>query len=65
MHPANPSAPTRRRTGGLLALATALSVVPLTAGVASAAPPPATSATDPDLGVNVKVFDPSMPVGEI
>ncbi|MGY1777817.1 glycosyl hydrolase family 28-related protein [Geodermatophilus sp. SYSU D00804] len=55
----------RRRLGAALAVATALSVSPLAVGAASAAPPPATSPTAPDLGVNVTVFDPSMPVSEI
>ena len=68
MHP-TPSAPRRRRLGGALALAlalaTALSVSPLAAGVATAAPPPSTDPTAPDLGVNVTVFDPSTPVSEI
>ena len=45
-----------------IALATA---VPLAAITATAARPPAGSATMPDLGPNVIVFDPSMPVGEI
>ncbi|MGY1607937.1 glycosyl hydrolase family 28-related protein [Geodermatophilus sp. SYSU D00700] len=64
MHPA-PASPTRRRLGGILALATALSLCPLAAGVATAAPPPPTSPTAPDLGVDVTVFDPSTPVSEI
>ncbi|MGY1794009.1 glycosyl hydrolase family 28-related protein [Geodermatophilus sp. SYSU D00525] len=55
----------RRRLGAALAVATALSVSPLAVGAASAAPPPATDPTAPDLGVNVTVFDPSMPVSEI
>jgi pectate lyase-like protein len=57
----------RRRLGATLAMATALSLSlsPLTAGVAGAAPPPSTSPTAPSLGANVTVFDPSMPVSEI
>ncbi|WP_142459813.1 glycosyl hydrolase family 28-related protein [Geodermatophilus aquaeductus] len=55
----------RRRLGATLALATALSLSPLTAGVAGAAPPPSTSPTAPALGANVTVFDPSMPVSQI
>ncbi len=64
MQPAAPS-PARRRLGAALAVATALSVSPLAAGVATAAPPPATSPTAPALGQNVTVFDPSMPVSQI
>jgi hypothetical protein len=47
----------------VIALATAVSAVVATP--ATAARPPAPSATDPDLGANVIVFDPSMPVSEI
>ncbi|WP_346622413.1 glycosyl hydrolase family 28-related protein [Blastococcus montanus] len=59
------SRPPFRRLGGALAVAVALLVAPATAGVATAAPPPTTSAISPDLGPNVTVFDPSMPVSEI
>ena len=55
----------RRRLGGALALAVTLSAVPLSAGVAVAAPPPSTSWTDPDLGPNVTVFTPDTPLAEI
>ncbi|GAB3313406.1 discoidin domain-containing protein [Geodermatophilus aquaeductus] len=64
MHPQKSPA-LRRRLGATLALATALSLSPLTAGVAGAAPPPSTSPTAPALGANVTVFDPSMPVSQI
>ena len=64
MHPEKSPA-ARRRLGAILALATALSLSPLTAGVAAAAPPPSTSPTAPALGANVTVFDPSMPVSQI
>ena len=46
---------------GAVALATAL----LTTGVASAAASSITSASQPDFGPNVKIFDPSMPQSEI
>ena len=55
----------RSRLAGPLAVAAALLVAPATAGVATAAPPPTTSATAPELGQNVTVFDPSMPVAQI
>ena len=54
-----------RRLPGLLAVTVALTVAPATVGVAAAAPPQDVSATQPDLGANVTVFDPSMPVAEI
>ncbi|GAB4081985.1 adenylyl cyclase [Modestobacter muralis] len=54
-----------RRLPGLLALSLALSVTPTAMGVATAAPPQQVSATAPDLGVNVTVFDPSTPVAQI
>jgi hypothetical protein len=54
-----------RRLTGLLALAVALSVAPATMGVATAAPPQPVNATQPDLGVNVTVFDPSTPLAQI
>lgn len=47
-----------------LATATALAAASVTTG-AYAAPPVAVSATAPDLGPNVTVFDPSMPVAQI
>ena len=50
--------PVRRMAVGALAAVTALSA----AATAHAAPPPA---GDPDLGPNVVVFDPSMPISEI
>ncbi|WP_336921002.1 adenylyl cyclase [Aquipuribacter sp. SD81] len=57
----------RRRAARLLApalvAATALALVPAVS--AGAAPPPRTSATDPDLGPGTIVFDPSMPTSEI
>lgn len=59
--------PSRRRRGRALALGVALATA-LTGAVATTAAataPPATSATQPDLGPNVIVFDPSMPVGQI
>ena len=59
--------PSRRRRGRALALGVALATA-LTGGIATAAGatnPPATSATQPDLGPNVVVFDPSMPVSQI
>ncbi|HEX2356493.1 MAG TPA: adenylyl cyclase, partial [Micromonosporaceae bacterium] len=56
----------RHRVLGLcLALGIALVTGLSGTGTAAAAPPPTTSATDPDLGPNVIVFDPGMPVGEI
>ncbi|TYP87668.1 glycosyl hydrolase family 28-related protein [Blastococcus xanthinilyticus] len=55
----------RRRLPGLLSVAVALSVAPATVGVASAAPPQAVDPTNPDLGPNITVFDPSMPVDDI
>ncbi|CAN5439301.1 discoidin domain-containing protein [soil metagenome] len=59
--------PSRRRRGRALALGVALATA-LTGGIATAAGatnPPATSVTQPDLGPNVVVFDPSMPVSQI
>jgi len=59
--------PSSRRRGRALALGVALATA-LTGGVATAAgatTPPPTSATQPDLGANVIVFDPSMPVAQI
>ena len=38
---------------------------PASAQVARSAPAPAASATSPDFGPNVKIFDPSMPVSQI
>jgi len=59
--------PSSRRRGRALALGVALGTA-LTGGVATAAgatTPPPPSATQPDLGANVIVFDPSMPVAQI
>ena len=59
--------PSRRRRGRALALGVALATA-LTGGIATAAgatSSPATNATQPDLGPNVVVFDPSMPVSQI
>ncbi|HEX4981849.1 MAG TPA: coagulation factor 5/8 type domain-containing protein [Ilumatobacteraceae bacterium] len=53
----------RTAVAAVAALATAVSAVVATP--ATAAQPPAHGATDSDLGANVIVFDPSMPVGEI
>jgi hypothetical protein len=55
----------RHRLGSSLAIAVALCVTPAATGVASAAPPPTTRGAAPDLGSNVTVFDPSMPVARI
>lgn len=65
MHPTLAPAARRRRLRSGLAVAVTLSVLPFTAGPATAAPPPSTSWTDPDLGPNVTVFDPGTPVSEI
>ncbi len=51
----------RRRLGRAFTLGLVLTTVIATAGTASAAPPPSSW----DLGANVTVFDPSMPVGAI
>ncbi|PVU84298.1 adenylyl cyclase (plasmid) [Cellulomonas sp. WB94] len=61
------SQPSRRRRGRALALGVALATA-LTGGIATAAGatnPPATNPTQPDLGPNVIMFDPTMPVSEI
>ena len=50
---------------GVLVATAALALGLLTPGVATAAPPPTTSWTSPDLGPNVTVFDPSTPVSQI
>ena len=55
MHPSSSAAVRRRRLGAALAVATAVSVCPLAAGVSTAAPPPSTSATAPALGPGVTV----------
>lgn len=55
----------RRRLARALAVSVALVTAVPAATTATASPPPATSATAPDLGPNVTVFDPSMPVDEI
>jgi hypothetical protein len=56
--------PRRHRAAVAVGIALVTAVSPV-ATTASSAPPPTTSATDPDLGANVIVFDPSMPVSEI
>ncbi len=56
--------PGRRLPGRLLALGIALATAGSVTGTAVAAPAPAAGIA-PDLGVNVTVFDPSMPVDEI
>ena len=62
-----PDGPVRRRTrrllGGALALALAATTVATT--TAAAAPPRHGDHGTPDLGANVTVFDPAMPVGQI
>jgi len=61
------SSPSRRLRGRALALGVALATA-LAGGVATAAgatSPPAAKATQLDLGPNVLVFDPTMPVGQI
>jgi hypothetical protein len=55
----------RRALARTLALAAALVVALSGVGAAAAAPPSGTDATSPDLGPNVVVFDPSMPVSQI
>jgi hypothetical protein len=52
-----------RRLGQALVAGLVLSLA--SAVTATAAPPPTTSATDPDLGPGTIVFDPSMPTSEI
>jgi len=52
----------RRRLGRAFALGLVLTTVATTTGTAAVATPPQSS---PDLGVNVTVFDPSMPISEI
>ena len=54
----------RSLSGRLLALGIALATAGSMTGTAVAAPAPS-AGTAPDLGVNVTVFDPSMPVDEI
>jgi hypothetical protein len=66
--PAGSTVPRRRglrRLPGLLALTLALSVAPAAMGVADAAPPQQVDPTRPDLGANVTVFDPTMPLAQI
>jgi hypothetical protein len=68
IHPAPASPPTAGRGGRTIGriLAVGAAVVTVFAGTASAtAAPPSTSPTTPDLGANVIVFDPSMPVADI
>ena len=61
-----PASHRRRLRGLVVAVLACLTVsVGASTGVATAAPRPGTSATAPDLGPNVTVFDPSMPVAEI
>ncbi len=59
----------RRPRAGRFSLAligaAALSAALLTPGAATAAPGSALSATHPDLGLNVKIFDPGMPQSQI
>jgi hypothetical protein len=56
----------RRRIGvQVLVGAAVLAIMIPTAGTAVAAPAPATSATNPDFGPNVKIFDPSIPTAQI
>ena len=55
---------TSRRAGLALAVAVALTTG-VSAQSAIAAPEPAPSATNPDFGPNVTIFDPSMPVADI
>ena len=55
----------RRAVGRGLILATALLTVLTGAAAASANPPATTTAAQPNLGPNVIVFDPSMPIAEI
>lgn len=55
----------RRRTSYAVAAGAALTIALATAPAASAGPPRPADATDPDLGVNVTVFDPSMDVDDI
>jgi hypothetical protein len=55
----------RRILGRSLTFGAALVIGLSGAAAATAAPPPAPNATNPDLGPNVIVFDPSMPVSEI
>ena len=64
------AAPGRREPRGrklrrLLALGLVTAATGLAATVATAAPPATTDAVAPDLGANVTVFDPSMPVTKI
>ncbi len=55
----------RRVLRHLLALGAVLALAVPGGATATAVPAPQASATDPDLGPNVIVFDPSMPVSEI
>jgi hypothetical protein len=58
----------RLRTAVGLAVALVATVLPVSATAATAttaAPPPAVDPVNPDLGPNVVVFDPSMPVADI
>ncbi len=54
-----------RRLNHAFALGALLALAVSAGTTATAVPAPVTSATDPDLGGNVIVFDPSMPVSEI
>jgi hypothetical protein len=63
----NPDGPRRGMSGlrhRVLGLCLALGIA-LVTGLSGPPPRPPPSATDPDLGPNVIVFDPGMPVGEI
>src|SRR5262245_26629325 len=55
----------RRALGRGLAMVAALVAALSGVATATAAPPPSNSPTNPDLGPNVIVFDPSMPVDDI
>ena len=60
-----PVSPARRRLAGGLSLLLAVGALALPTAAASAAPPPVQTVAAPDLGANVTVFDPSMPVAQI
>ncbi|MFJ4844884.1 hypothetical protein [Streptomyces sp. NPDC088733] len=60
--------PARRRLGRVFALAVVLATCVMTTGTAAVAGPPGPGAADAgstELGPNVTVFDPGMPVGDI
>ena len=62
--PTRPSGLARVLASGL-ALATTVALAGTLAGTAATAAPPRPGAAGPDLGANVTVFDPSMPVSQI